>query len=49
MNIFGPAELLVNHVFTLVENSIYSTKLEKNASLKAPLEKKDSSELGKTL
>jgi hypothetical protein len=48
MNIFGPAEHLVNHVFTLVENSIYSTKLEKHASLIAPLDKKYSSEIGET-
>jgi hypothetical protein len=36
----------VNHDFTLVQNSIYSTKLEKHASLKALPDKKYSSEDG---
>ncbi len=39
MNTFYPEDLLVNHVFTVVKNSINLTKLEKHASLEAPPKK----------
>jgi hypothetical protein len=49
MNTFCPTEL-VNHVYTLIDNSICSTKLEKkHASVKAPQDKKCSSEDGEIL
>jgi hypothetical protein len=47
MNTFCPAELLVNHVFTLDENNIYSTKLAKHGSMKVLQDKKYSSEDGR--
>jgi hypothetical protein len=39
-NTFCPAELLVNHFYTLVKTSIYLNELQKHALLKDPQDKK---------